>query len=152
MTKELEKSGCLEVLNNNYLGRLAYIHGKSPFVVPITFFHDEEEEQILSYSSEGFKLDAMRKNADVALQVDDIQSIQNWRSVLVHGIFEELAGSNAKQYLRKFSQGVQETIVNSNGMHPKFIQDFTSRLQKGRIPIVYRIQISNMTGKQRNDS
>lgn len=152
MIKKLDKSECLEVLTTNYLGRLAYISGKSPFVVPITYFHDVEDDCILSYSSEGFKLNAMREQNNVSLQVDDIQSIQKWRSVLVHGRFEELKGSTAKQYLRKFAEGVQDTIVNGTGARPRFIQDFSSRLQKDTIPVVYRIHIAEMTGRQRNDS
>lgn len=151
MTKKLEISECLKVLNSNFIGRLAYIFGDSPYVVPVTYFHDAEEKSILSYSTIGHKIKAMRKHEDVALQVDDIQSIQKWRSVLVHGQFEELEGSTAKKYLHRFAEGVQDTIVKSNGAKPKFIQDFTSRLQKGTIPIIYRIHISNITGKFRDD-
>ncbi len=151
MINNLELSKCLEMLSNNYIGRLAYISGKKSHLVPITYFHDAEEKSILSYSVRGHKIEAMRKHEDVALQVDDIHSIQKWRSVLVHGHFEELEGSTAKKYLRKFTEGVQDTIVKSNGEKPKFIQDFTSRMQKGTIPIIYRIHISDITGRFRDD-
>ncbi|MDB4293276.1 pyridoxamine 5'-phosphate oxidase family protein [Maribacter sp.] len=151
MIEKLETSGCLKVLGSQYIGRLAYISGKSPYVVPVTYFHDADEQCILSYSTKGFKIAAMRKNEDVALQVDDIRSMQKWHSVLVHGRFEELEGSTAKKYLRRFSEGVQNTIAKEKGKKPKFIQDFTSRLQKGTIPIVYRIHISAISGKFRDD-
>lgn len=151
MIKNLEASACLKLLDSYYIGRLAYIYGKSPYVVPVTYFHQTEEKCILGYSANGHKIAAMKKNGDVALQVDDIQSIQKWRSVLVHGRFEELEGSTAKKYVHKFAEGVQNTIVKTNGAKPKFIQDFTSRLQKGTIPIVYRIHISDITGKFRDD-
>ncbi|MFK7811601.1 MAG: pyridoxamine 5'-phosphate oxidase family protein [Maribacter sp.] len=151
MTKKLELSECLKVLNANYLGRIAYISGNSPYVVPVTYFYDAEEKSILSYSTIGHKIKAMRAHEDVSLQVDDIHSIQKWRSVLVHGHFEELEGSTAKKYLHRFAEGVQDTIVKSNGEKPKFIQDFTSRLQKGTIPIIYRVNISDITGKFRDD-
>lgn len=150
MIKKLEISDCYKVLASNYIGRLAYISGKSPYVVPVTYFYDAEEKCILSYSAKGHKINAMKKHGDVALQVDDIQSIQKWRSVLVHGRFEELDGSTAKKYLHKFAEGVQNTIVKTNGVKPKFIQDFTSRLQKKTIPIIYRIHILDITGKIRD--
>ena len=151
MIKNLEASDCLILLDSNYIGRLAYISGKSPYVVPITYFHDTEGQCILGYSAKGHKIDAMKKHGNVALQVDDIQSIQKWRSVVVHGQFEELEGSTAKKYVHKFAEGVQNTIVKAKGEKPKFIQDFTSRLQEGAIPVVYRIHISDITGKFRDD-
>jgi len=150
MIKDLEITECLEVLGDHFIGRLAFLSGENPYIVPVTYFHDVQEKSILSYSAEGHKLKAMRRHELVAFQVDDIESIQNWRSVQVHGRFEELTGSTAKKYLRRFSEGVQETIARSKGEHPKFIQDFSARLQNGNIPVVYRIHITDIKGKVRN--
>lgn len=149
MIKDLELDECLKILGHNYLGHLGYISGKSPFVTPITYFHDDEEKSILSYSTNGHKIDAMRKYGHVSLQVENVQSIQDWSSVLVHGTFEELLGSAAKKYLHKFVQGVQDTIERTKGEKPKFIGDFSSRLQEREMPIVYRININDITGKIR---
>jgi len=137
MIKKLEISECLKILDSNFIGHLAYIFGESPFILPITYFYDAEENCILSYSAKGHKIEAMRKHATIALQVDEIQSIQKWNSVLIHGSFEELEGSTAKKYLRRFVEGVQDTIVKSNAAKPKFIHDFSSRLQ-GKLLIIYR--------------
>ncbi|MGB6150576.1 MAG: pyridoxamine 5'-phosphate oxidase family protein [Pricia sp.] len=149
--KTMELSECLALLGENYIGRLAYISGKTPHINPITYFHDAEERCILSYSAPGYKIEAMERHGAVAFQVDDIRSIQNWRSVMVHGNFEELEGSTAKKYLHRFAEGVQSTIAKKEGETPKFIQDFSSRLQERKIPIVYRIHITDIIGKSRQD-
>ena len=149
MIKDLELEECLEILGSNYLGHLGYISGKSPFVIPITYFHDAEEKSILSYSANGHKIDAMRQYQHVSFQVENIQSIQDWSSVQVHGTFEELKGSTAKKYLHKFAEGVQDTIEKRQGEKPKFISDFSSRLQEREMPIVYRIHVKSITGKIR---
>ena len=149
MTEELEISECLEVLGNHYIGRLAFLYGKSPYIVPITYFHDAEEKSILSYSNEGHKLEALRQYGKVAFQVDDIESVQNWRSVQVHGRFEELTGSTAKKYLHRFAEGVQATIERTEGEHPKFVHDFSVKLLDGKPPIAYRIRITDIIGKTR---
>ncbi|MDT7827462.1 pyridoxamine 5'-phosphate oxidase family protein [Pricia sp. S334] len=149
--KNMTTSECLQLLSENYIGRLAYISGRTPHINPITFYHDAEEKCILSYSSPGFKIQAMKKHRPVALQVDDIRSIQEWRSVLVQGNFEELEGSTAKKQLHRFAEGVQRTIAKKDGETPKFIQDFSSRLQERHIPIVYRIHITDIVGKSRRD-
>ena len=149
--QNLEISECIEVLGNNYIGRLAYISGKTPHINPITYYHDAEEKCILSYSSPGYKIEAMEKYGEVAFQVDEIVTIQQWRSVLVQGKFELLKGSTAKKYLHRFAEGVQQTIKKKEGEAPEFIKDYSSRLQKQEIPIVYRIRITDMVGKSRND-
>lgn len=150
MIRDLKLTDCLELLENNYLGHLGFITGKSPYILPITYFHNTEEKCILSYSTNGHKIDAMRKYDQVCFQVEEMQSIQQWRSVLVHGRFEELEGSTAKKYIHTFAEGVQETISRMTGEQPKFIQDFSSRLRKETPPIVYRIHITDISGKFRN--
>ena len=149
--KNLEIDECFQLLGQSYIGRLAFIRSARPYITPITYFHDVEEKCILSYSSEGNKIEAMRNYNSVSFQVDEIKSIQNWRSVIVHGNFEELDGSTAKQYLHKFAQGVQNTISKAGGASPKFISDFSGRLSQRKIPIVYRINITEISGKYRND-
>ena len=149
MIRDLEIEECLEILCNNYIGHLGYISGKSPFVIPITYFHDAEEKCLLSYSTSGHKIEAMRKYEYVSLQVENIQSILEWSSVQVRGSYEELEGSAAKKYLHKFTEGVQNTIKELKGSRPKFISDFSSRLQERELPIVYRINIHDIVGKSR---
>lgn len=128
MLKDLGQQECLELLGKNYIGHLAYISGKDPCTVPITYFHDAEEKCIISYSADGHKIDAMRTYDRVAFQVENITSIQDWESVQIHGTFEELEGAAAKRYLHRFAQGVQETIKRMENEKPKFIKDFSSRL------------------------
>jgi nitroimidazol reductase NimA-like FMN-containing flavoprotein (pyridoxamine 5'-phosphate oxidase superfamily) len=147
----MEIEHCLELLGRNYIGRLAYISGGSPHVNPITYFHDSVEKSILSYSAPGHKIDSMQKYGKVAIQVDEISSIQQWRSVMILGEFEELEGSTAKKNLHKFANGVQDTITRNKGETPKFIQDFSSRLQNRGLPIVYRINIRDIVGKYRDE-
>lgn len=152
MIKDLGIEECMEILGSNYIGHLGYISGKTPFVVPITYFHDAEDKSILSYSSKGHKIEAMRRYRHVSFQVENIRSIQDWSSVQIHGTYEELHGSTAKKYLHKFAEGVQETIDGLKGEKPKFISDFSSRLQEREMPIVYRIRVKDISGKVRQSN
>lgn len=147
--KTMEQTECLELLANNYLGHLGFISGRSPHVTPITYFFDAEEKCIISYAANGHKINAMRAYGFVSLQVQEVDSIQEWKSVLIHGTFSELEGSAAKKYLHKFTTGVQQTVERTTGAKPKFISDFSSKLQGREMPIVYRIHIKDMTGKTR---
>ncbi len=138
---------CLEVLGNNLIGRIGYIFGQSPFIVPITYFHDKEQKCIISYSAEGHKMEAMRRYDIIALQVDEIDSIEQWKSVLVQGRFEELTGIDAKLYLRRFADGVREIMERKGVSVPKFIKDFSSTLENRGVPTVYKLIINDIIGK-----
>ncbi|WP_343487256.1 pyridoxamine 5'-phosphate oxidase family protein [Allomuricauda sp. d1] len=147
MIKNLEMDKCLEVLGNNLIGRIGYIFGQSPFIVPITYFHDKEQKCIISYSAEGHKMEAMRRYDIIALQVDEIDSIEQWKSVLVQGRFEELTGIDAKLYLRRFADGVREIMERKGVSVPKFIKDFSSTLENRGVPTVYKLIINDIIGK-----
>ena len=123
--------------------------GGSPDILPITYYYDPESNSIITYSSEGGKIEAMRKYGLVSFQVDEITALDNWKSVLVHGEYEEMSGIDSRHLLHLFTEGVRKTIREKEGLKTKFISEFSSKVDKDRIPIVYRINISEITGKQR---
>src|SRR5690606_28354032 len=134
------------ILENNYIGYLGYIYNKRPYVVPITYFFDKEENAIICYSGQGHKINAMQKNKAVSLQVTTIDDLTNWKSVMVHGTFEQLFGSNAKAYLHKFSLGVKDVIMEQEHKTVNFLSEFSSKVYKENIPTVFRIKIEEFTG------
>lgn len=153
MIKDLDSKECIKLLQHNYIGRLAYIMGKNPYVIPITYYYyDQADNSIISYSLEGHKIDAIRKKKLVSLEVGEIESVTRWKSVLVHGKFEELGGVHAKNLLHEFSQGVKEIINRDEDKNVQFIHEFSSKLgAEEASPIVYRIKINEITGKWRAD-
>lgn len=150
MTSNLATTEGIELLKDNYIGHLAFIANGEPYTVPITYFYDPESNRIISYSDVGHKINAMRKNKNVSLAVDEIISVDNWRCILVHGQFEELKGTDAKFLLHKFAEGIKSIISKKEKKYPKFISDFSNATHLEDIPIVYKIQIQEITGKFRS--
>lgn len=150
MIKDLNTTEGLKVLKENYTGRLAFIAQGRPYVLPITYFYDETNNTIISYTGNGHKLNAMRLNNSVSLQVDKIESANNWQSVLIHGVFEELSGSDARYQLHQFATGVKNIIEEREKKDVHFISEFSSKISSGEIPIVYRLRIMEVTGKFRS--
>ncbi len=149
MRKNLDKDECTRILGNNYIGHLAYIYLNRPFVVPITYYFNEKANTIICYSGEGHKIAAMRKNNAVSMEVAEIESVNNWQSVQIEGVFEELEGSDAKAQLHGFSLGVKDLIIKKERRDLHFISEFSSKIYKEDIPIVFKIRIEEMTGKMR---
>lgn len=149
MFENLEEKEAEFILENNYIGHLGYIYENRPYVVPITYFFDIENNAIICYSDDGHKMNAMRKNNIVSLQVGEIEAVNQWKSILVHGIFEQHFGSDAKAYLHKFSLGIKDIIIEKEHRKVNFISDFSSEIYKDGFPIVFLIKINEITGKKR---
>jgi nitroimidazol reductase NimA-like FMN-containing flavoprotein (pyridoxamine 5'-phosphate oxidase superfamily) len=79
---------CQELLERVHLGRLACALDNQPYVVPVAFAH--EPGQIYVFSTAGKKIEWMRQNPKVCLQVDEIGSRSNWTSVVINGTYLEL--------------------------------------------------------------
>lgn len=146
----LEEKEIKFILENNYIGCLGYIYKNRPYIVPTTYFFNKKNNTITCYSGEGHKINAMRKNNAISLQVASINSITDWKSVLVHGIFEQLSGSDAKTYLHKFSLGVKAVIMKQEHRTVNFISEFSSKIYNDDIPTVFIIKIEEFTGKKRH--
>ncbi|MBZ9728644.1 pyridoxamine 5'-phosphate oxidase family protein [Salegentibacter sp. JZCK2] len=140
----------IQLLAENYIGRPGYISKGKPEIIPITYYYDPKENSILSYSGQGSKIEAMRKNPLVTFQVDEITTLENWKSVLLYGKFEELNGIDTKYMLHLFSEGVKKTLKNKGKSCPDSIQNFSSKTENSDTPIIFRIHIDEISGRQRD--
>lgn len=149
MFRTLTEKESIMLLMLNYIGNLSYIRRDKPFIAPITYFFDMENSVIIGYSAEGHKIEAMRKNKNVSLNVLEVDSVNSWKSVLAHGVFEELFGSAAKAKLHKFSLGVKDLIITKEHRKLDFISEFSSKIYKDNMPVVFQIKVEEITGKMR---
>ncbi|WP_373518761.1 pyridoxamine 5'-phosphate oxidase family protein [Pricia sp.] len=145
----LTVSESTNVIRNNYTGHLGYVSQGEPYVIPITYYFDPTDDTLISYSGEGHKIKAMRKNRSVSVQVEEIASMHNWESAMVHGTFEELEGSAAKQKLHEFTEGVKSMIHHKEQKEVEFISEFSGKSYARGTPVVFRIKITGITGKRR---
>ncbi|AUP81326.1 pyridoxamine 5'-phosphate oxidase family protein [Flavivirga eckloniae] len=150
MIKRLEKYECRALLSHNYIGYLSYIFNNRPYTIPITYYYDKIRDYIIGYSGNGQKIKAMRNNNSVSLQVAEINSVNHWKSVLVHGIYREFQGNAAQINLHRFSEGVKEIVKNIENKNLHYISEFSSKIYKEGLPIVFQIEIEDLTGKERN--
>ena len=151
MIRSLKEKECIHILINNYIGNLSYIYNGRPFIAPITYYFDEATKTIIGYSAEGHKVRSMRKNNNVSVGVSDVDSVNSWESVLVHGTFIELSGSEAKAQLHLFSLGVKDLIINKEHRKLDFISEFSSKIYKDDLPVIFHIKVDEITGKMRRN-
>jgi hypothetical protein len=82
-------SGEIEsLLRDCILGRIGCTDGEKVYVVPISYVYDGQ--YIYCHTHEGLKIDILRQHRAVCFEVERLQNMANWQSVIAHGVFEEL--------------------------------------------------------------
>jgi nitroimidazol reductase NimA-like FMN-containing flavoprotein (pyridoxamine 5'-phosphate oxidase superfamily) len=131
---KLGNTDALSILREGTLGRLGCIASGWPYVVPVNYFFDGKD--IYIHTLPGKKLDALRANPRVCLQVDEIKDPYNWRSVIAYGTFEEVSNEERR-----------ENVLTKLYSRLPHMTPVESRLVDGvKGTIVFRIKLEEVTG------
>lgn len=147
MIGKLSNDQIIQVLQNNFTGRLACCENNIPYVVPLSYIYDNGF--IIAHSELGKKIRIMRANPAVCFQVDEVESYTSWRSVLVFGDYEELM-KEQDQYeaLKLFVERTMHLKISETAVPPELSPNRVHPRSPGNIkPVVYRIAIKEMSGR-----
>lgn len=86
--REMTEEECIAFVSSGRLGRLACAKDSRPYVVPIYYAY--AGKCLYSFSMPGQKVDWMRANPQVCVQVDAFSERQQWKSVVMYGRYQEL--------------------------------------------------------------
>ncbi|RAW02565.1 pyridoxamine 5'-phosphate oxidase family protein [Pseudochryseolinea flava] len=133
------------VLRSGLIGRIGCSNGANVYVVPVTYvFHDK---YIYIHSREGLKVQIMRTHPQVCFEVDSIEGMTNWRCVIAHGTFQELKNEPDRTEALNILKNRLVPYLLSETMRPQGFDHAPKSIEKERQPIVYRIQVTEMTGR-----
>jgi nitroimidazol reductase NimA-like FMN-containing flavoprotein (pyridoxamine 5'-phosphate oxidase superfamily) len=101
--RELSRDECLALLRGNvngYVGRIAYVVGGTPVIVPVNFVLDGET--VVFCTAGGTKLDGLRRHRRIAFQADQTHTLDEsgW-SVLIRGTAREITDPAELRDLRR---------------------------------------------------
>lgn len=88
MVGKLSKQEIEELLAENVFGHLGCNDAHNCYVYPTNYIYDGKN--IICHSQNGFKNGVMRTNKRVCFEVEVIKDDSNWKSVMVHGEYEEI--------------------------------------------------------------
>jgi nitroimidazol reductase NimA-like FMN-containing flavoprotein (pyridoxamine 5'-phosphate oxidase superfamily) len=143
MMGELNVNQIEDVLRSEVIARLAFISEGRPYIVPVTYVYDGESVYI--HSAEGMKIRAMRDNPQVCIEVEQIESMANWRTVVAQGVAEPLwhdAGERAMDLLAERFAPMQTSETARPSRHEE-----VHREEGVSRPLVYRIRLLSKTGR-----
>ena len=87
---EMSRDECLRVLAGARLARLACARENQPYVVPVYLAYHEASGCLYGFTTPGQKVEWMRANPLVCVELDEIAAYDQWVSVIVTGRYEEL--------------------------------------------------------------
>jgi nitroimidazol reductase NimA-like FMN-containing flavoprotein (pyridoxamine 5'-phosphate oxidase superfamily) len=126
-----------QVLHTATVGRIGCHCEGLTYIVPVTFTYDGQ--RVIAHSAEGMKIQMMRSNPSVCFQVDQIDAMTDWRSVVLWGRFRELEGLEAAQAMGLLVERLKSTPISRTAPHPPP----ESKIKA----VVYEILVNNKTGR-----
>lgn len=90
--QEMSESDCFKALTHARFGRLACAHENQPYVVPINFVYEGPYLYgfLYGFTTLGLKVEWMRSNPLVCVELDDVANSRHWTSIIIFGQYEEL--------------------------------------------------------------
>jgi hypothetical protein len=138
---EMTEDECRTVLERVSFGRLACARDHQPYVVPMYFSYDGTH--LYGFSTLGQKIEWMRSNPLVCLEIDERTSHLEWMSVVVSGRYEELPDTPEFGQARVHAHDVLQK--RAMWWQPAYV----ATEHRGQlVPIFYRIHIKQMTGRR----
>lgn len=136
--RELDEKECHALLSRQQVGRLAFAHKDRGDIEPIHYVHDDG--WIYGRTAPGTKLEVVTRNRWVAFEVDEVEALFEWRSVVVKGGFYFLRNDGSEEETATYDAAVKilrrlipETLTPEDPMPDRVI--------------LWRIHIDEITGR-----
>jgi nitroimidazol reductase NimA-like FMN-containing flavoprotein (pyridoxamine 5'-phosphate oxidase superfamily) len=135
-----------DLLASQRFARLGCHADGKTYVVPISYAF--VQGRLIGQTTPGLKISMMRKNPEVCVEVDDIRTLTDWRSVILWGKYEELSGMEAIEAMGHLLDRFGPIFEDSKS-HDRLGRNITpDRLDDKPAPnVVYVIHITEKTGR-----
>jgi uncharacterized protein len=136
-----------QLLASEITGRIGCHADGRTYVVPITYAY--RSGHVYCHSAEGQKIRMMRKNPDVCFEVDRVEDVGNWKSVVATGRFQELGGPESLEamdvLIARFA-----AVARSQDPHPSYVLRASVAEPPGadgRPIVLFRIRLTEKSGR-----
>jgi uncharacterized protein len=145
MYGELDHYEVESMLRSQVVGRIGCKDGEKILVVPIAYAYDGTF--VYCHSNAGQKIRMMRKDPAVCFEVDQVNSLTDWKSVVAWGTYEELVEEDVRQIGIKTFLERMKPFTLSETMGPMMRQPEPHPPEIGPKPVFFRIRLTEKTGR-----
>ena len=135
---------CTKLLTANRVGRLACAKDGQPYVVPLHYAH--ADNHLYAFSMLGKKIDWMRSNPLVSVQIDEHGQGRGWKSVIVDGRYEEPPDRIGHKVERDHAWSVLSK--HADWWEPGALKPATPLVSDGTPHVFFRISIEQVSGRE----
>lgn len=140
--QDMTKQEIKEFLGRATIGRLACAKHDQPYVVPLSFAYDVV--CLYSLTTAGTKVDWMRENPKVCIEFDEISATNNWQSVIVNGVYEELTSD--PEHIEARNDAHRLLSKAAEWWEPAYVKTISRDQVRPLEPVFFRIVITQTTG------
>lgn len=148
MSEKLTASEIDGFLKEQWILRIGTVHEGKVYVVPISYvYHDGD---FFCHSPEGMKIEMMRANPDICVEIDEVLSNGKWISVIGWGKYDELSGE-------KRDEAIQQLIDKLPAVMPSYTKKNSpewpfTHVSGENIPgVIFAIRMNELTGRYETD-
>ena len=147
MLAALKSEQIEQVLRSEVLGRIGCHADGRTYVVPITYAYDGE--RVICHSRTGMKIEMMRKNPEVCFEVEQVDNLANWRSVIAWGRYEELQGEAGQKAMGQLIERVMPLLASSTAdlSHSEEALQQGKEYQLSTQAVIFCIHLTEKTGR-----
>ncbi|ETA71259.1 MULTISPECIES: pyridoxamine 5'-phosphate oxidase family protein [Mesorhizobium] len=147
LVRTLSAFECTKVLAANRVGRLACAKDGQPYVVPLYYAHSDAH--LYAFSMPGKKIEWMRANPLVSVQVDEHGQGRGWKSVVADGRYEELPDLIGHKLQRDHAWSVLSK--HTDWWEPGALKPVTPPTADSAPHVFFRILIEQVSGREASE-
>ena len=140
MSRVMEDGEIEAFIRREVVARIGCHADGTTYVVPVAYaYHDGE---LYGFSHEGMKLDMLRRNPTVCVEIDQVEHLGSWTSVIAWGEFAELEGEEADAGAALAAKRLGSLVSDAESR-----RRIEEALRKEPVPVIYRIRLGKRTGR-----
>lgn len=138
------------VLHAAVIGRIGCHTAGRTYVVPVTYAY--LDGCVYGHSAAGLKVQMMRANPAVCFEVEQVDDLANWRSVIAWGTFEELRGDDAASGMKVLMDRLMPVLASATaypgpGRGPHGAPAAPGADHAPPEAVLYRIRLAEKSGR-----
>jgi nitroimidazol reductase NimA-like FMN-containing flavoprotein (pyridoxamine 5'-phosphate oxidase superfamily) len=138
------------VLRSECIGRIGLHAGGRTYVVPVTYVYDGES--VIGHTGEGLKVTMARENPKVCFEVEHLDNLANWQSVICQGTFIELSGAEAGATMHRFIDHMLPLMTSAtseptHGLQPGQASAAHQHDVAGHKSVTWRLALTEKSGR-----
>lgn len=138
---------CIALIKRQWLARIGCADRNVPYVIPVQYSYSGDK--LYGFTLPGKKLDIMRRNPHVCVQIDQLKNRHSWKSVVVDTRFVDLSTEECRE---EKDQAWSLLAKRTDWWEPGALKP-TGKIAEGppNTHIFFALEIIDLSGRKTDD-